>query len=240
MRWKDEGIIIATQKYGDKDLIVSILTQYHGKYTGFTHIKNMMRSTFQISNLLNIEWSSKLYSNLGFFNCKLIESSFHHVLQDRLKSITMISYCYILTKVLPENEPYLSIYESFLFFIEIIKQNDKNWHSHYLNLELILLKELGFQLDLSRCAVTGITENLSFISPKTGRAISQKAGEFYSDKLLPFPKILYDIYNNNIKCYYSYYEFWLGLKVTGYFLNKYLFIPLNIKFPEIRNMILPE
>ncbi|MGL9779771.1 MAG: DNA repair protein RecO, partial [Wolbachia sp.] len=178
MRWKDEGIIIAAKKYGDKNLILSLFTKNHGKRRGLTKLTNNSNYKFQISNLLHAEWSAKLPENLGFFKCELIESPFHHFFQDRLKSVTIVSFSSILEKVFPESEPCAVLYDNFRYFIDIIKHNNEPWQSHYLNLELLLLTQLGFKLDLSKCAVTGVKENLQFISPKTGRAVSKKAGDY--------------------------------------------------------------
>jgi DNA repair protein RecO (recombination protein O) len=235
MKWEDEGIIIATKKYGDRSLIVSLFTKYHGKRRGLV---KLISNKFQISNLLGVEWSARLPENLGFFKCELIESPLYHFFDDRLKNIAIISFASILENVLPEGEPYTLLYNYLLHFINVVKQDNRIWQGYYLNLELSLLTQLGFKLDLSKCAVTGTKENLHFISPKTGRAVSTTIGISYADKLLPFPRILYDIYNHNIQDNYSYAEFHSGLKVTGYFLNKYLFLQLNIRLPEPRSLML--
>lgn len=234
MKWQDNGIVIATKKYGDKNLILSLFTQNHGKHRGLVRSTN---NKFQISNLLYAEWSAKLPENLGFFKCELIESPFHHFFHDRLKNIAIVSFAFMLEKVLPENEPCVVLYNNFLYFIDVIKHDNKSWQGHYLNLELLLLAQLGFKLDLSKCAVTGTTEDLRFISPKTGRAISKTAGDYYANKLLPFPQMLHDVYNCNLQNRYSSIEFQLGLKVTGYFLNRYLFLQLNMKLPEARKLM---
>ncbi|WP_168464397.1 DNA repair protein RecO [Wolbachia endosymbiont of Ctenocephalides felis wCfeT] len=238
MRWKGEGIIIATKKYGDKNLILSLFTKNYGKYRGLARVTKSSSHKFQISNLLHVEWSAKLPENLGFFKCELIESSFHHFFSDRLKNIAIVSFASILEKVLPENESCTALYNNFRHFIEVIKLSGEAWQSYYLNLELLLLTQLGFKLDLSQCAATGAKENLQFISPKTGRAVSKEVGNHYADKLLPFPQMLHDIYNNKLQNSYSLQEFKLGLKITGYFLNKYVFSQLDVKFPESRELML--
>lgn len=235
MKWQDEGVVIATKKYGDKNLILSLFTKNHGKYRGLVRSTN---NKFQISNLLHVEWSAKLPENLGFFKCELIESPFHHFFHDRLKNIAVVSFAFMLEKVLPENEPCIVLYNHFQYFIDVIKYNNESWQSYYLNLELLLLTQLGFRLDLSKCAATGETEDLHFISPKTGRAVSKAAGDYYANKLLPFPQMLRDVYNNNLQNSYSFEEFQLGLRVTGHFLNKYLFSQLNMELPEPRKLIL--
>ncbi len=237
MKWQDEGIIIATKKYGDRSLIISLFTKNHGKRRGLV---KLMNNKFQISNLLDVEWNARLPENLGFFKCELIESPSYHFFHDRLKNIAIISFTSILEKVLPEGEPYTLFYDHFLHFINIMKEENKIWQGYYLSLELLLLTQLGFKLDLSKCAVTGTKENLQFISPKTGRAVSTAIGISYADKLLSFPQILYDVYNNNIQENYPYSEFQSGLKITGYFLNKYLFLQLNIKVPEARSLMVND
>ncbi|MDN5247861.1 MAG: DNA repair protein RecO [Wolbachia endosymbiont of Tyrophagus putrescentiae] len=235
MRWQDEGAVIATKNYGDKNLILSLFTQNHGKHRGMVRIAN---NKFQVSNILHVEWSGKLPENLGFFKCELIESPFHYFFHDRLKNMAVISFAFMLDKLLPEGESCAVLYNNFRYFIDIIKHSDESWQSHYLNLELLLLTQLGFKLDLSKCAATGDTEDLQFISPKTGRAVSKKAGNCYADRLLPFPQMLHDVYHHNLQNNYSFQEFQSGLKITGYFLNKYLFLQLNIKLPEARNLML--
>ncbi|QKX01984.1 DNA repair protein RecO [Wolbachia endosymbiont of Cruorifilaria tuberocauda] len=237
MRWKDEAIILSTKKYGDKNLTLSLFTKNHGKCKGITRVVHNGNYKFQITNLLCAEWSAKLPENLGFFKCELIESMLHHFLQDRLKGIAITSFFSILEKVFPEGEPCIVLYDNLRYFFNVIKHNNRSWQAHYLNLELLLLTQLGFKLDLSKCAVTGNKENLQFISPKTGRAVSKEVGGYYADKLLPFPQILYDIYNNNLQSNYSYQEFQSGLKITGYFFNKYLFSQLNIRFPDSRDLM---
>ncbi|OEY86718.1 DNA repair protein RecO [Wolbachia pipientis] len=237
MKWRDEGIIISTKKHGDKNLIISLFTQNHGRRKG---LAKLVSNKFQISNLLDVEWNARLPENLGFFKCELIESPLHHFFHNRLKNIAIISFASILEKVLPEGESYSLLYGHFLHFIHIMKQDNEMWQGHYIDLELSLLTQLGFNLDLSKCAVTGTTENLKFISPKTGRAVSTAVGISYADKLFPFPQILYDIYNHNIQNSYSYSEFQSGLKITGYFLNKYLLLQLSVKLPEARSLMLTE
>ncbi|MBV0899277.1 MAG: DNA repair protein RecO [Wolbachia endosymbiont of Fragariocoptes setiger] len=235
MEWQDNGNIIAVKRYGDKNLILSLLTQNYGKRRGLVRSNS---NKFQISNLLYVEWRSRLLENLGFFKCELIESSFHYFFHDRLKSIAVVSISNILDKVLPEGESYSLFYNNFQQFIEIVKYNNNSWYIHYLKLELLLLSQLGFELDLFKCAVTGSKENLDFISPKTGRAISQRVGNPYSNKLLPFPRILRDIYTSPLQNDYLLEDFQLGLKICGYFLNKYLFSTLNLKLPSSRELMM--
>lgn len=238
MRWSDEGIIIAAKKYGDSNLILSLFTQKHGKRRGLAKITKNSSQKFQISNLLSVEWSAKLPENLGFFKCELAESSFYSFFHDRMKSIAIVAFSSILEKVLPESESYPTLYNSLRHFIDILKCNHEYWQNYYLHLELLLLSQLGFRLELSKCAVTGLKNNLQFISPKTGRAVSKKAGDDYANKLLPFPQMLHDVCNNKLLINHSVQEFQLSLKTIGYFLNKYLFLQLSMKLPDPRKLML--
>ncbi|WP_333023470.1 DNA repair protein RecO [Wolbachia endosymbiont of Pentidionis agamae] len=238
MRWKDEGIVIATRKYGDKNLIVSLFTQNYGKRRGLTRLTKSNSYKFQVNNLLDVEWGAKLPESLGFFKCEIIESSFHYFFHDKLKNIAIIAFTSMLENILPENEANKTLYEKFKYFINVIKNNTESWQVCYLSLELTLLTELGFKLDLSKCAVTGTTENLKFISTRTGRAVSQDIGTRYKDKIFPFPRMLHNAYHNNFCCVHKLEEFQLGLKITGYFLDKCVFSQLGIPFPELRKFMM--
>lgn len=240
MRWIDEGIIIAAKKYGDSHLILSLFTQNHGKRRGLAKVTKNSSQKFQISNLLHVEWSAKLPENLGFFKCELIESSLYSFFHDRMKSVAIVAFSSVLEKLLPESEPYSILYNNFRNFIDVLKHNNEYWQSYYLHLELLLLSQLGFKLELSKCAVTGSKDNLQFISPKTGRAVSKKAGNDYADKLLPFPQMLHNIHNNKMLINYPIQEFQLSLKTMEYFLNKYLFLQLGIKLPEARKLMFAD
>jgi DNA repair protein RecO (recombination protein O) len=123
------------------------------------------------------------------------------------------SACHLTDQCLPERHPYPHLYDLLYQLIEDLFQAS-NWPISYVNYELALLKELGFGLDLSACAATGQQDDLIYISPKTGRAVSRKAGELYKGQLLPLPSYwLNEGVTPDIRT---------SLIVTGYFLAQHL------------------
>ncbi|KJV68838.1 DNA repair protein RecO [Candidatus Neoehrlichia procyonis] len=237
MRWQDKGIIVGIRKYGDQHLIISLLTKQHGLSKGLT--KNAIKKTsiLQVGDYINVMWSAKSISNLGYLKCELISSTLHYF-YDSIKLMCMASITSLIDKVLPENEAQPVIYQSFINFIKATKSNF-NWYNQYLKLELNILSQLGFALDLSKCAVNNSNHNLKFISPKTGKAISQDVGLQYKKKLFPLPKILQDIYNNDDTYQCSNKEFKLSLKILGYFLQKNLSIN-NTALSSYRNELINQ
>lgn len=235
MQWEDEGVLIATKRYGDQSLILSLFTKNNGKRKGFIRISKSSSYKFQIGNLFCVEWRARSLDNLGYFKCELIRPNMHHFITDKVKAIAISSASSILEKVLPEGEKQVILYEGFILLIEAM-QND-NWQKYYLKFELKLLSQLGFALDLTRCTVSKTTENLKFISPKTGKAVSEKIGRSYVHNLLPLPKMLHDIYYDH-QIHYTLEEFQLSLKVLGYFLNKHLFSQFAAELPCYRKLLI--
>ena len=117
-----------------------------------------------------------------------------------------------------------------MFLEELYEQQD--WYANYVRLEIELLNLNGFGLDLSCCAATNANDNLAYVSPKTGRAVSEAAGAPYADKLLPLPSFLLaaeqQVKNDEIMA---------GLNLSGYFLQKYCFSPKNLALPTSRNIL---
>ncbi|QGR02558.1 DNA repair protein RecO [Ehrlichia ruminantium] len=237
MRWQDQGIVIAIRKYCDNQIIISVLTQKHGLKKGLTKHYKKTTSRLQIGDYINVTWSSRLISNLGYFKYELIKSTLHYYITNNLQILCLAFFTFILDQVLPENEENYTIYHYLDIFISSIQLKNINWQIKYLKLEMILLSELGFGLDLSKCAINNTQEHLTFISPKTGKAISEDIGLPYKKNLLPLPKLLYNIYNNNTY-EFSNIEFKLSLNVLGYFFKKHFLTTKNTIFLKYREEII--
>ncbi|CEI85357.1 DNA repair protein RecO (Recombination protein O) [Ehrlichia minasensis] len=237
VRWQDQGIVIAIRKYGDDKTIVSIFTQKHGLKKGLARYHNKTIQKLQIGDYVNVTWSAKLISNLGYFKYELIKSTLYHYIHNNLKTMCIAFFTAILDQVLPENEENYTIYNYLDIFMNSVQNKDINWQIKYLTLELTLLSELGFGLDLSQCAVNNTNENLIFISPKTGKAISQTVGLPYQKSLLPLPPLLYNVYNN-YTYKYSKTDFKVSLNVIGYFLKKHFLTEKNTTLIKYRDEII--
>jgi len=133
----------------------------------------------------------------------------------------------LVAAALPEREPQPEVFASFARLIEAL-DSAIDWPAHYVTWEQDLLGALGFGLDLTRCAVSGATADLAYVSPRTGRAVSRTAGLPYNDKLLRLPEFLWrDVPIDEG-------QLALGLTLTGYFLAHHVFAPQGRALPAAR------
>lgn len=233
----DQGIILSVRKYNENSLIVKILSKKHGIYSGF--IKGALNSKknrliYQITNLVDFNWSAKIEDNLGYLKIELVKSFLSNILFDRLK----LSCINILIKMIEHNilerESYENVFNDFLKLLSC-NQERLFFLSKYIKFEINLLKSLGYGMDWSCCVVSGSKDDLYFISPKSGRAVSFKEGKKYQDKLFKLPRFLI---NNSSSINKE--DLMRGLKISGFFISKYLYSDSNLKNPRINLVNLVE
>lgn len=185
MKFSDEGIIVSGKKHGEDSLIVKILSKSHGICNSF--IKNSINSKnyakYQIGNLVFFDLYTKNANSLSYVKTENIESfSSKHILDfPRFNIINL--FCLIISKNFMEQDPDSNLFSEFLFFLNSLKEDNRSVVSNIIRFELKLLEMYGYGLDLSICTVTGSKDNLHFISPKSGKAVSYKYGQPYEDKL---------------------------------------------------------
>lgn len=231
MQWTDKAIIINSRKYGESSGIISVLTHSHGLYKalvkGITGKKQC--GIFQTGNLIDATWRGRLPEHLGNLSAELVTPYAALLLREQQKLAALSSVCAILEATLPEREVCSDIFELILKFIECLNY-DENWLHEYVKIELYLLAHLGFGLDLSECAATGTTNDLTYISPKSGRAVCTEAGAPYKSKLFSLPQFFISEEN----CLPPQTEIMEGLEICAYFLDKYIFSPHNNMLPIAR------
>lgn len=233
---KDKGIILSANKYSENSLIIKVLSKDHGIFSGFikgaiSNKKNL--ATYQIANLVDFTWKSKSVENLGFFQMDLARSYLGKIIFSNLKLNCVKAIFRLIQDNILEREPHHILFEDLLYFLnQISEEKDEKFLSNYIKLELNLLKTLGYGIDLSECALTGVKDDLYFISPKSGRAASKKAGMQYQEKLLRLPGFL-----TNKKAVLTKEEVFLGLELSNFFLQKYL-LENNQRFFELRSAII--
>lgn len=237
MKFTDIGFIIDIKKYSEKSLIVKIFSKNHGIYRGFIASGNSKKSQaiFQVGNLVSFEWRSRVEDSLGqFYYVDLEKSYLAKIIFDHLKLNCVSSLISIIDSCFLERENQQDLFFSFENFLrKICESNDKrDFLSDYIKLELEILQALGFGIDLSSCAVTESQNNLAFVSPKSGRAVSFEVGKEYEDKLLKLPQFL--IAQNDDKLENN--HIFEGLKLSGYFLEKFVFATKNIKISSRNNI----
>jgi DNA repair protein RecO (recombination protein O) len=229
MNWQDEGIVLATRPHGESGLIVSLLTHAHGRHAGFVPggVSRRARPLWQPGNLAEVEWRARLSEQLGNYSGELREPFAARVLDDACELAGLAAACAVVDSALPEREPHPAMFEGFRAFLGAL--GHPGWPAIYVRLELGLLQELGFGLDLTRCAATGVSEDLAYVSPKTGRAVSRGAAAPYKEKLLDLPAFLstggLPAGDDQLR---------KGLDLTGYFLERHVFWPHNKPLPAAR------
>ncbi len=232
MEWTDNGIVLAARPYGESAAVTVILTQNYGRHAGLVRgaTSQRIRGIIQPGNRVEVTWRARMREHLGTYNIELLESCASDLFDDPLRLAGIASSSAVANRSLPEREPHLGVYRGLLVLINAIKSQDDGeaWVAAYVGWELGLLADLGFGLDLSKCAATGTLDNLTYVSPKTGRAISSSVGKDYHEKLLRLPNFLTDkVGGDRI-------DLIDGLALTGYFLNRHVFGSYNEQSPPAR------
>lgn len=231
-QWQDESIILAARPHGENGAIVSLLTRHQGRQAGYfrgaASTKN--RGTIETGNIVDANWRARTTDSLGTLNLELSRSTAARIMQDPLKLAALQSACALCDQGLPENEGQQGLYNGLLALFDILET--EIWAAGYIMWEIALLKELGFSLDLTRCAGGGEAKDLAYVSPKTGCAVSKTAGEPYKDKLLILPDflkpVLMDSNENDIIS---------GLELTEYFLRHWVFVHHSRGLPDARERL---
>lgn len=235
MEWRDEGVILSVRKHGESSAIVEILTAEHGRSLGLVRggRSRANRPILQPGNLVQVAWRARLDEHLGNFTIEPISLKAGAIMEDRLR-LAGLSTLAALSQLLPEREPHRRIYDATVIVLDAI-EHDGPWQALLVRWEMGLLDELGFGLDLSKCAATGSRENLIYVSPRTGRAVCADAGAEYHERLLVLPSFLLSSSSSA-----SVDDIAEGFRLTGFFLDRHIFGPRGIKFPEQREWIVRE
>ena len=239
MDWKDEGIVLSAHKHGESAAIVTLLTREHGRHAGLVRggAGKRARGIYQPGNHVMAHWRARLAEHLGSYQCELTSAPAAHLLDDRLRLAGLSAACALTEAALPEREPHGVLFEMFAALLAALDRED--WPVLYVRWELDLLRELGFGLDLSSCAATGRNDQLAYVSPKSGRAVSLAAGEPYRHALLTLPAFLLN--GEGAKSAGKGGETATGvsdgLTLTGYFLEHYVFAPNNRGLPAARQRL---
>ena len=229
MEWSDRGIVLSSRPHGETGLVVTLLTREHGRHAGFIAggISRKSRPTWQPGNVVEVAWRARQQEQLGHYTGELREAHAARVMDDAVELAGLSAACAVIDAALPDREPHAAVFDGFHALLNAI--GHPGWPVIYVRLELGLLQELGFGLDLDKCAVTGATEDLAFVSPKTGRAVSRTAAEPYRDRLIVLPAFLS---TGGLPADEA--ELRLGLDLTAYFLERHVFWPHNKPLPAAR------
>lgn len=214
----DTAIILAVRKHGETSALVDMLTESHGLYKGAVRgaFSKANRGIYQPGNVVSARWSARLPEQMGSISAELHTPYAALVMANGQALSLLSSACALLAMALPERHPYPKLYEALRHLLAHLTHGPDECLSEYIDFELLLLAETGFGLDLTTCAATGTREDLIYVSPKSGRAVSREAGAPYHDKMLKLPP---------------------SLDLTHYFLEHWLFESLHRRIPAARTRL---
>lgn len=228
--WTDHGFLLLSRRHGESAAIIEVFTEAHGRHAGIVRggASRKIAPILQPGAQLQVTWRARLEDHLGTFQVEPVRSRAAAAMSGRLPLAGLNAVTALLSFCLPEREVHGDLYQRSEQLLDLLGQNEI-WPLAYLKWEMALLDELGFGLDLSACAVTGATEGLTYVSPKTGRAVSRQGAGDWADRLLPLPPVM--IRDGAAPDE----EVRLGLQTTGYFLEHRVAVALgNRPLPEAR------
>lgn len=232
MEWRDVGIVLSARRHGETSAVLSLFTAEHGRHAGLVRggATGWARGIYQAGNEVTARWRARLAEHLGMYVCEPVRARAAALLEDPLRLAGLSAACAIAEATLPERYAYPAIYAGFVALLDALEFDDR-WLEAYARWELDLLRELGFGLDLSSCAVTGQVEDLAFVSPRSGRAVSAVAGAAYREKLLPLPRFL--VADKPAKVG----DIGAALRLTGWFLEHHALAGQGGRAPPARDRL---
>jgi DNA repair protein RecO (recombination protein O) len=233
MSFIDQGIILDSRAHGETHAVVQIFTEFHGRRVGLVHggQGRRMRPLLQPGNEVKAAWKGR-EDSLGHFSLEMTRARAAEVMDDRLSLAGLAAGCATALAVLPEREAHARSYAGMTVFLDHLDHIDL-WPVLLARWELGLLAELGFGLSLDRCAATGATENLIYVSPRSANAVSAEAGAPYKDKMLPLPAFF-----KNADAAANLDDAINGLETTGFFLETRILHLSDKQLPEARRRII--
>lgn len=217
MRSETEAIVCALRSHGEHGAVVRLMTPGEGLVAAYVRGARgrRMRPVLMAGNIVQAQLSARTETQLPQAAVELIHS--RGPLVSEPLPAAAIEWATVLTATaLPEGQPYPRLYQALEGLLEAIEAapSAAGWGAALVRYELLMLAELGFGLDLERCAISGTNENLVAVSPKSGKAVSAAEAEPYAGKLLPLPRF---VRGGGAA---SWPEIVQGLDLTGHFLAR--------------------
>jgi len=233
MEWVDEGIVLGVKRHGETSIILELMTYAHGRHLGLVRggSSPRLRGILQPGNAVRATWRARLDEHLGLY---LVEAANLRVagFMDKAHALHGVTHLAALCRLLAEREPHTAIYDALQAILD--RLDDPQAAAPLIaRFELDFLAELGFGLDLTACAATGAKDELVFVSPRSGRAVSRAAGEPYRDKLMRLPVFLRRGWESETAPP-SRGDLVDAFVLTGFFLDRHAFAPRGLSLPEAR------
>ncbi|MFV0243694.1 MAG: DNA repair protein RecO [Qingshengfaniella sp.] len=187
MEWRAEGLLLSVRPHGENAAIIETFTRDHGRHAGVVRggTGRRLSPVLQPGAQLDLRWRARLADHIGAFTVEPLRSR-AALIEGRLTLAGLTTICALLVRALPERDAAPVLYDGTLALLDLMVVTEA-WPLAYLRWEMALLTQLGAGLDLSACAVTGVSEGLELISPRTGRAVTRAGAGAFADRLLPLP-----------------------------------------------------
>lgn len=235
MDWSDDAIVLSVRALGESGAIVEALTRMHGRHLGLVRggTSRKMKPVLQPGNTLALHWRARLSEHLGSFAPEIAKARAGTLMDSREALTGLNAFAAMANAAMPEREAHEPVFLGAEILLDaMVEDGIGHWGPLYVRWEAGLLDALGFGLDLSNCAATGTTDELIYVSPRSGRAVSRDGGAEYKDKLFKLPPFLLGSQNAVERA-----DIAAGLKLTGYFLNERVFAPHGKQMPQARTRL---
>ncbi|MES2034935.1 MAG: DNA repair protein RecO [Pseudomonadota bacterium] len=236
MEWEDDAYVLSARSHGETGAIVELLTEHHGRFAA--HVaggaSRRMKPFLQAGARVQASYRARVSDQLGAAQLEPVGEGPSALFDDPMALAGLAAAAAVAAGALPEREPHPGAFNAFEALTGAFVFEDV-WPAVFVRFEAGLLQDLGFGLDLSKCAATGSMDDLVWVSPRTGRAVSRTAGEPYADKLLPLPRFLLSAQGGLAEG-----DIRAGFDITGHFLEQFVFGPLNRPLPPARVWLLEK
>jgi len=232
MDWELPAIVLNTRPYGEGDVIVTLMTAEHGSHRGLARggASRAQGGLWQAGNFVQARWVARMSEQLGSLRGELIHATAASVMDDALALAMLSAVCAQAEDALPEREPHEAVFAGLIALLPRLALGAAVL-PEVVQWETVLLADLGYGLDLTSCAVTGATQGLAFVSPKTGRAVTAEGAGVWSDRLLRLPSFLTGAMKSDPEDWRD------GLRLTGHFLARDVFGARHKPLPMARQML---
>ncbi|MDP3898062.1 MAG: DNA repair protein RecO [Mesorhizobium sp.] len=231
MEWRDEGIIIGVRRHGETSIILEAMTRGHGRHMGLVRggRSRKMQPMLQPGNRVDLLWRARIDEHLGAFQAEPLELNAGRLF-DTATAVYGMQTLAAHLRLLPERDPHPALYETLGLVLRHLGDAAEAGEL-IVRFELLILDELGFGLDLSRCAATGSLDDLVYVSPKSGRAVSRRAGLAFHDRMLALPAFL--ARGSGLRADLEAFE--QAFRLTGHFFERHVYEPRGMAPPDARN-----
>jgi DNA repair protein RecO (recombination protein O) len=235
MEWRAPGLVIAVRAFGETSAICDVFTRDYGRYGGLVRggASRKTKPVLQIGNRVDAQWRARLSEHLGALTVELDAPFASLYLHDPMELAALTTLCGWLHLV-PERQAYPRLYDTAQAVLEHLSERDI-WPALLVRFEMAFLEDMGFGLDLTSCAATGATQDLNYISPRSGRVVSTEAAQPYLDRMFPLPGFLRDATQAPLEG-----DIAAGFDLMGHFISRRVLEPSGQSFPVSRSRLLAQ